>query len=160
MNYTKAISKLLDEVKKAYIEDQESKGIRASGKSAKSIKKHVKPTEGTLTGAKYFFQQRHGRKPGRFPPIDSIIDWIRAKRITPGLYQPIAKVGRKIPNPVQLTERSLAFIIANKIAKQGTDIYSGKRKGLDPGEKVQTLVAAFSREVAKDLRKEIITSLK
>lgn len=146
MNFTRPISKLLDEVKKAYIEDQEAKGIRASGKSAKSIKKQVKPTEGTLTGAKYFFQQRHGRRPGKFPPVSEILEWIKTKGIT--------------PKDSRTSIKSLAFLFARKIAERGTDIFQKKRPALDPGEKVQTLVAAFSREVAKDLKKEIITSLK
>lgn len=146
MNFTRPISKLLDEVKKAYIEDQEAKGIRASGKSAKSIKKQVKLTEGTLTGAKYFFQQRHGRRPGKFPPVSEILEWIKTKGIT--------------PKDSRTSIKSLAFLFARKIAERGTDIFQKKRPALDPGEKVQTLVASFSREVAKDLKKEIITSLK
>ena len=108
MNFTKPISKLLDEVKKAFIQDQIDKGIKSSGASAKSIKKESKETSGTLTGDAYFYQQRHGRKPGRFPPISAIISWIQAKGI----------------QPTDISEKSLAFLIARKISKQGTDIYT------------------------------------
>ena len=146
MNFTRPISKLLDEVKKSYIEDQAAKGIRSSGASAKSLKTHPKPTGGTLTGSAYFYQQMHGRKPGKFPPVSDILEWIKTKGIT--------------PKDSRTSIKSLAFLFARKIAERGTDIFQKKRPTLDPGEKVQTLVAAFSREVAKDLKKEIITSLK
>lgn len=144
MNFTKPISKLLDEVKKAFIQDQIDKGIKSSGASAKSIKKESKETSGTLTGDAYFYQQRHGRKPGRFPPISAIISWIQTKGI----------------QPTDISEKSLAFLIARKISKQGTDIYTGKRPALDPDEKVQTLVAEFSRQIGKALKQDTINSFK
>lgn len=146
MNYTKSISKLLTEIKKAYIADQEAKGIRSSGASAKSLRTKANPTSGTLTGSAYFYQQMHGRRPGKFPPISEILEWIKIKGIT--------------PRDSSTSIKSLAFLFARKIAQSGTDIYQKKRPALDPGEKVQTLVAAFSREIGKDLRKEIITALK
>jgi len=144
VNFAKPISELLNDVRKAYIEDQEAKGIRSSGASAKSIRTEAKPTTGTVVGAKYFFQQKHGRKPGKFPTVEDIINWIRAKGIQPN----------------DISERSLAFIIARKIAKQGTDIYQRKRPALDPGEKIQQRVAEFSRQVAKELRKQVIATFK
>lgn len=159
MNFTRPISKLLDEVKKAYIEDQEAKGIRASGKSAKSLRKHPKPTSGTLTGAKYFFQQRHGRRPGKFPPIDDILNWIRAKGIQPGMYQPTPKTGQKIPKPRQMTERQLAFLFAQKIAERGTDVYLGKRPGLNPDAKVEASVTAMGVAIGKELKKHFKTTI-
>lgn len=145
MNFTRPISKLLDEVKKAYIEDQEAKGIRASGKSAKSIKKHVKPTEGTLTGAKYFFQQRHGRRPGKFPNVTDILNWIKVKGITP------RDSGTSI--------KSLAFLFARKIAERGTDVYLGKRPGLNPDAKVEASVTAMGVAIGKELKKHFKTTI-
>lgn len=144
IKFTQSLSQLLDGVKKAYKQDQIDKGIRASGKSAKSIRKASKATEGQLTGSKYFFEQKHGRRPGKFPPISEILNWIRDKSITP------REVGTSI--------KSLAFIFARSIAQKGTQIYRGIRKGLDP--QIQELVAAFSRQVAKDIRKDIKTSFR
>ena len=145
MNFTRPISKLLDEVKKAYIEDQEGKGIRASGKSAKSLKKHPKPTSGTLTGAKYFFQQRHGRRPGKFPSVTDILNWIKVKGITP------RDSGTSI--------KSLAFLLARKIAERGTDVYLGKRPGLNPDAKVEASVTAMGVAIGKELKKHFKTTI-
>lgn len=145
MNFTRPISKLLDEVKKAYIEDQEAKDIRASGKSAKSLKKHPKPTSGTLTGAKYFFQQRHGRRPGKFPSVTDILNWIKVKGITP------RDSGTSI--------KSLAFLFARKIAERGTDVYLGKRPGLNPDAKVEASVTAMGVAIGKELKKHFKTTI-
>lgn len=155
MNFAPSISTLLDGVRDAYIKDQKDKGIYSSGKSASSIRKDVEETSGQLFGSSYFYQQKHGRKPGKFPPIDDILNWIRAKGIQPGMYQPTPKTGQKIPKPRQMTERQLAFLFAQKIAREGTDIFQGKRPELDPGEQIQKLVMEFSRSVSKELRKEI-----
>lgn len=146
MNFTRPISKLLDEVKKAYIEDQEAKGIRSSGKSAKSIRKESKPTSGTLTGASYFYQQKHGRRPGKFPSVSDIMDWIKIKGIT--------------PRDSKTSIKSLAFLFARKIAQKGTDIYLNKRPALDPGAKINALVMDFGRNIGKDLSNQVKTALK
>ena len=141
MNFAPSISTLLDGVRDAYIKDQKDKGIYSSGKSASSIRKDVEETSGQLFGDGYFYQQRHGRKPGKFPPIDDMLNWIRAKGIT--------------PRDDKTTERQLAFLFARKIAREGTDIFQGKRPELDPGEQIQKLVMEFSRSVSKELKKEI-----
>lgn len=137
------IDELLTGVQKAYIEDQTNKGIRASGKSASTLRKESTESSGTLYGAKYFYQQKHGRKPGKFPPIDSIIEWIRAKGIVPR----------------ETTERSLAFIIARKIAQQGTDIYLKRREGINVDDKVKELVKKFQESLSKDIRLKLTKSL-
>lgn len=144
MDYKKPITELLDKVRKAYIEDQQAKGIRSSGKSADSLKIEAGTTSGTLTGVMYFRQQRDGRKPGKFPPISAILDWIRAKGI----------------QPIDITERSLAFLIARKIARQGTDIYQGKREGLDPDEQIEKFVEEFRKNIVSNFRTEVVKSLK
>ena len=96
--------------------DQGEKGIYASGETANSTGIEAKENSGQLYGADYFTQQKQGRAPGKFPPIEAIIEWIKVKGI------------QKKDN---ISDRSLAFLIARKIAKSGTDIFTGKRKGLD-----------------------------
>lgn len=103
-----AIQKLLDNIRSGIIEDQETKGIRASGASAKSLRTKTKEISGnitgTLTGAGYFYFQEYGRSPGTLPPVEAIKKWIKAKGIQP-------KEGK---------EDSLAWAIAMKIKKSGT----------------------------------------
>lgn len=59
---------------------------------------------------KYWQWVEEGRKPGKFPPISSILQWVLDKPVIP---RPDAN-GR-IPSP-----KSLAFLIARKIANEGT----------------------------------------
>lgn len=142
MAITDSISDLLDGVRKAYQEEQIDKGIRSSGKSSASLRPEVKQSggtiSGTLYGAKYFYQQKHGRKPGKFPPIDDILDWIRIKGI--------------VPRDNKTSTKQLAFLFARKISQSGTDIFSGKRPALNPDKKIEELVEEFKANVLKSLK--------
>lgn len=133
MTIEKSISELLDGVREAYLEDQLSKGIYSSGISAKSLRTEVKETEGTLYGAKYFIQQKQGRKPGKFPPISAIFAWIKLKGIK--------------PRDNKTSERQLAFIFAKKIATSGTDIFQKKRPALNVDEKIKSLLEIFKEQI-------------
>lgn len=139
------ISDLLNNVKKAYIDRQAAQGIRSSGKSASSLRVESDSDNGALYGSGYFYQQKHGRKPGKFPPVDDILDWIRAKGITP---------------KDNISEKSLAFLIARKIAKSGTDVFQGRRDGLDVDEQVKQLVEQFKKDLVKAGQKEIVKQIK
>lgn len=143
---TTAISELIDGVRKAYQQDQIDKGMRSSGKSAASLRIDVKENSGTLYGAKYFYQQIHGRKPGKFPPIDEILNWIRIKGIQ--------------ARDNKTTTRQLAFLFARKIAERGTDIFSGKKKGLNVDDKIKVLVKEFTANFSKELKTKLSTGLK
>lgn len=140
-----SIDRLLDEVKKVYIEELLDKKLVASG-GAQQMRKEVGASGGSLYGQSYLFQLKHGRKPGRFPPIDSILDWIRIKGI--------------IANDGVTNDRSLAFLFARKIAREGTDIYSGKKKGIAPDDKVRDVTEAFSRDLGIKIFSEIGLRLK
>lgn len=56
----------------------------------------------------YFIYIEDGRQPGRFPPVESMIEYIRSKPIIPD-----ERSGR-LP-----TENQLAFLIGRKIAQEG-----------------------------------------
>jgi hypothetical protein len=94
--------------------DQVGKGIRASGESADSLNKTTNDDGGQLKGSRYITQQVEGRRPGAMPPVEDILAWIKVKGIQSDI------------KPEQL-----AWAIAKKIAKSGTDIFQGKREGLD-----------------------------
>jgi hypothetical protein len=145
MDISQSIGVLLDGVRESYIADQKVKGIRSSGKSAASLRIEAKPLSGAVYGAKYFVQQTVGRKPGKFPPLDDIVDWIRAKRIKP---------------EGKTTERQLAFLFARKIAQKGTDIFQGKRQGIDIDEQVKKLNEEFLKNITGQLRTQFSKTLK
>ncbi len=146
MNISIQLTELLDGIRDAYIKDQSAKGIKASGKSAASLHNIITPTSGSLVGAKYFYQQMFGRKPGKFPPIDEILNWIREKRIT--------------PRDAKTSERQLAFLFARKIAQSGTNIFQKKSEGLEVREEIKALLLKFRKEVVAEFRIDIQKEMK
>lgn len=130
-----AISKLLENVRAEIIDDQETKGLRASGQSARSLKTKTREIsgtiKGTLTGAAYFTFQEQGRRPGKMPPVQSIRDWIEAK-------------GIQVDN-----KESLAWAIAKKIAKEGSDIYQNKRPALATEQIIEIEIEKSRPEINK-----------
>ena len=69
----------------------------------------------------YWYFVENGRKAGKMPPIDNILNWIRVKPVLP---RPNAK--GKLPTPQQL-----AFLIARKIGEEGTEGTQDLRKATD-----------------------------
>lgn len=58
----------------------------------------------------YYKWVENGRAPGKFPPPDKIMEWIRVKPIIPD------DRGGRLP-----TEQQLAFLIGRKIAEEGIE---------------------------------------
>lgn len=69
----------------------------------------------------YWYYVENGRKAGKMPPIDNILNWISVKPVLP---RPNAK--GKLPTPQQL-----AFLIARKIGEEGTEGTQDLRKATD-----------------------------
>ena len=69
----------------------------------------------------YWYYVENGRKAGKWPPIDNILNWIKIKPVLP---RPNAK--GKLPTPQQL-----AFLIARKIGEEGTQGTHDLRKATD-----------------------------
>ena len=57
----------------------------------------------------YWYYVEHGRNPGKFPPVDKILEWIEIKPILP-----YPDKNGKLPTPNQL-----AYLIGRKIANEG-----------------------------------------
>lgn len=69
----------------------------------------------------YWYYVENGRKAGKWPPIQNILDWIKIKPVLP---RPNAE--GKLPTPQQL-----AFLIARKIGEEGTEGTQDLRKAAD-----------------------------
>lgn len=69
----------------------------------------------------YWYYVENGRKAGKMPPIDNILNWITVKPVLP---RPNAE--GKLPTPQQL-----AFLIARKIGEEGTQGTQDLRKATD-----------------------------
>ena len=91
------------------------KGINASYKLLNSVETVVRRNDDTITVTinleDYWYYVENGRKAGRFPPIDKILEWIRVKPVIP-----YTDSRGRLP-----TEEQLAFLISRKIAEQGTE---------------------------------------
>jgi len=81
-------------------------GMRASGAWPDSLEVVVTENKAVLMGAEYSQQLESGRAPGKQPPSEAIIQWIKDKGIA-----------NRIEGKISIS--SLAFLIARKIAKEG-----------------------------------------
>jgi hypothetical protein len=98
-------------------------GKNATGELISSIKpmtpELVNGTfECSLSLAPHWKYVENGRRPGKFPPIENILEWIKAK---PQLVRP-NRLDRK-----ELAPKQLAFLVARKIAT----------KGIQPGNQLE-----------------------
>ena len=112
MTITEALLKVGDELKATMIETLKKNGSYGKGDLGNSITYDVRTKEfnyqliRTMLTYGIFVDRGDGRKPGKRPPVQPLIDWITFK---------------KIPVPTGLTVKQFAFAIAHKIEKRGTD---------------------------------------
>lgn len=85
-------------------------GMKASGKWIEGLENVSSGTTGKVIGEDYTYQLVNGRKEGKFPPVQAIKQWIIDKGIV-----------NKIRGEISVS--SLAFLIARKIAREGTKYY-------------------------------------
>ena len=64
--------------------------------------------------SQYFLARENGRKPGKQPPVDAILDWMRLKPI-----KLRDKESGKFKKPTEELKRQVAFLIARKIGRDG-----------------------------------------
>lgn len=80
--------------------------VNSSGKLADSIRYEVDERGLRIYAAHYVYQIVYGRQSGKFPPISAIEKWIDEK-----------------PIQADIPKKSLAFLIARKISREGTEIF-------------------------------------
>lgn len=101
-------------------------GKQASGNLVNSIKPLTieyanSKMSASISVADYWKYVEKGRKPGKFPPVDAILSWIRIKPVLP---RPMN--GLKAPS-----ENQLAFLIGRKIARDGIKAGNQFEESLD-----------------------------
>ena len=101
-------------------------GKNATGELISSIRPMTPELVGgtfecSLSLAPHWKYVENGRKAGKFPPIDNILDWVKAK---PQLARP-NRLDRK-----ELAPKQLAFLVARKIAT----------KGIQPGNQLEEAI--------------------
>lgn len=93
-----------------------SNKTNASSSLSQSIEPNIKSKQNgynlSILMNEYWLYVEEGRKPGKMPPIKNIYEWIQNKR-------PLQAKIAQAPDTIAAT-KSLAYVIARKIAKKGT----------------------------------------
>jgi len=120
----KEITDTLERIKKRISENIDSKGLKASGKTAESMRIEERADGGTLYGRAYFNSLEDGRPAGKVPYsfTDIIKQWILDK----GLQFRIIPYKTNRAHKYSVKDRSLnaaASAIAYTIKERGTLLY-------------------------------------
>lgn len=122
----------------------ESKGKRATGNLINNIKSKIKVNGKyviiSLNLEDYWKYVEYGRRPGKFPPVDKIREWIRVKPILP---QP---QNGKLP-----TANQLAFLIGRSIARNGIKPTNALKQSMNDFDLVGKIYKYFEDEFQKQI---------
>ena len=129
----------------AYKEKINSTGHSASRQLEQSAK-YLCEFNGTLFEVYFVLEDywkylENGRRPGKFPPIDAIEEWIRVKPVIPSAFS-----GR-VP-----TTKQLAFLISRSIAENGTKPTQLLKSTLSENE---ALIDMIANELANQIENEL-----
>lgn len=102
-------------------DDKKASGNLISSLKPVSIQFKNNKYEADISIASYWKYVEYGRRPGKFPPINKILDWIKIKPVIP---RPMN--GLKPP-----TDKQLAFLISRKIARDGIKAGNQFKEALD-----------------------------
>lgn len=130
------VAEYLNRIKDGIIADAESKSqkIPVSSFRVESIS-----FGGKLYAADYFKYLVTGRGPGKRPPPDKMLKFVQDN---PQMLEEARKVFKNI------SENSLAFLIGRKIGREGTDIFTGRKPGIDLKGAVEGPMEEFLQRIA------------
>lgn len=146
-NLEKAIGSFVDEFIKVYRGLLIRDGKKATGNLISSLKPvsvdfEGKGYVGSISLASYWKYVEYGRRPGKFPPPDKILEWVKVKPVLP---RPI--------NGIKPTEKQLAFLISRKIARDGIEAGNQFSEALDIAWSRKSI--EISKAIEKDLQEKI-----
>ena len=150
LNEFPKVAEVLERYGKEFIElyklNLVQSGRPASGKLAESLSYHV--NLGTNVYAvdisllEYWKYIESGTRP-HFPPVSAIRDWIRVKPVIPRPFE-----NGKLP-----TESQLAFLIARKISRVGTEGINDFQRAND--EVFARMEMSLAEAVTEDLQRQV-----
>ena len=113
-NLSRVLEEYAIEVRNLYQDILITEDKIASGELLNSveyiIEKDDRQIEVSLKLEDYWKYVEYGREPGKFPPPDKIMEWIKVKPVLP------RQKNGKLPTPQQLS-----FLIGRKISEEGID---------------------------------------
>ena len=150
LNEFPKVAEVLERYGKEFIElyklNLVQSGRPASGKLAESLSYHV--NLGTNVYAvdisllEYWKYIENGTRP-HFPPVSTIREWIRVKPVIPRPFE-----NGKLP-----TESQLAFLIARKISRVGTEGINDFQRAND--EVFARMEMSLAEAVTEDLQRQV-----
>lgn len=142
------IEAYLDAVFGGIKSDADAKGQKIP---SDSFRKEATETDGQGYAAHYLKYLIHGRGPGKAPPPSEMLEHVQKN---PDKLEEARKIFKNI------SEQSLAYLIGRKIAREGTDIYSGKKPGIDLEGSIQAPMEDFLKAIANSQAVEIGSRIK
>lgn len=139
--FEKELDKITKKIKNDYLKDLSSRQYRIADNVVFETKVFGSVYLVTVNLPDYWQYIENGRRPGKFPPMNKIINWVKYKNI--------------IPNP-GTTVNQLAFLIGRKIAKFGIEpkhLLSNAYKKQLPN--ISKLVTEFQLDIIVGINNEI-----
>lgn len=158
MERIEAIEGYLNRVADGIKQDAESKGQKFP---VSSIRVEITPESGDLYAADYAKYLIYGRPPGKQPPLENIVKWVESQ----GFLTKQTKIQAQFQREGRSVDRSteyeqIAFLIARKIGRDGSDIWQGKKEGIDLLTAMDNAKPQFLKDLQKGEIIEITTTLK
>lgn len=152
------------ELVEEYVRNIEERGINASKKLAESVKYEIyvgdRKMGVDLRLADYWKYVEYGRRAGKFPPLDSIEQWIKVKGIQPMTRtQSSVKRWTQHRGSIRCNEgsipsiKSLAYLIGRKIAEEGIQPRPILTTALD--DVFKRFDEALNNAVTEDIKVEV-----
>ena len=132
-------------------------GKNASRKLTDSVKSKIvvngQAFEIYLNLQQYWKYIEEGRKPGKFPPVGAILNWISVKPILP---RPDGS-----GNMERLRPKQLAFINGRKIKEEGIDPFPALKTTIEEVNKIyyDRLSSALANDIGKYVRRTLALPL-
>lgn len=148
----KPIEKISKAVVDLYRSELADNGINASGKLSRTAQSIVEFNGRHLLVylelEDYWKFVENGRRAGKMPPINAILNWIKVKPIVP------RAINGRIPDT-----RQLAFLIARKIGNEG---YKGRHpiENITKGSALNSVIEQIKNEIAKQITDSLDLGLK
>jgi hypothetical protein len=109
-----------------------STGTDATGKTSQSLKSELpKPNQVIVSGRGFIYTVETGRKPGKMPPVNKILEWVNSGKIS-----------------IEGKAESVAWAISKNIAKFGTKLFR-------EGGRTDIITPAVSDQRVQNLTDEI-----
>ena len=143
---TTDIQTIIDNIANAYRQELTNQGKVASGKLRDFTVEVVQDDKWfniVFNLEHYWKYVENGRKPGKFPPINAIMEWIRVKPIVPH------PMNNRVP-----TTKQLAFLIAISIAQNVIKPTHALQNTL-ANPQVENFIEQFCNYIIDQLEKQI-----